>query len=279
MISTSSICFKVSWTELAGEAARPGSVRMAIRYCRVRRVRMPDAPLHVSLRPAGVSPAACVVRFAGPEPAGRPAWLPFFCCCSAMTRLSLDLERAAFGSLGKAIRRPFGLRMDLVDPSVVELPRLLARQILGELLHCLLLQRLVDRVRRAPSIGLQEWLADLTGVEGAAHALAELRLPLTKLAELRLPANRLLCILLRRQVLDDLLQRLSAQDRVHGLSCSNVLSSLDGRLSRIGCLLLRPEVLRPLVLRREGCIGNGACAKAAISCTDPCAADRAEDAG
>jgi hypothetical protein len=127
---------------------------------------------------------------------------------------------------------------------------------------------------------LRDGLADLAGAEGA-----ELRLPLAKLAELRLPAHCLLRKLLRRQVLDDLLQRLRALDRVHGLSCGNMLGGLDGRLDWIGRLLLRPkhiqlrEILRPWVLRREGCVGNAAGTKAAISRADPPAADRAEDAG
>jgi hypothetical protein len=93
-------------------------------------------------------------------------------------------------------------------------------------------------------------LADLTGSEAAAHCR--------------------LRKLLRRQVLDDLLQRLGALDRVHGLSRRNLLGYLD----RVQHLLL----CRPWVLRREGCIGSGTSTIAAIACTDPSAAERAEDA-
>ena len=104
-------------------------------------------------------------------------------------------------------------------------------------------------------------LADLTGSEGSAQALTELRLP----------AHCLLRILLRRQVLDDLLQRLGALDCVCGLSCRYLLRGLDRQLNRVGYLLLRPKGVelrdRPWVLRREGRAGDGAKA----------AADRAED--
>ncbi len=138
---------------------------------------------------------------------------------------------------------------------MAELPWLLRRQILGKLRHCLLLQRWA---LRAPSISVRLGgclATNLTDSEDSARALAKLRLP----------AHRLLRKLLRRQVLDDLLQCLGALERVHRLSGRDLLGSLNGQLDWVvGYLLLRPKRLL-----REGRVGNGTGGKAAISCTDP----------
>ena len=75
----------------------------------------------------------------------------------------------------------------------------------------------------------------------------------------------LLRILLRDEVLDDLLQRLGALDRVHGLPCRNLLGGLDGHLDRVRYLLLQKILRRPWILLGECRVGNGTGAKAAIS--------------
>lgn len=186
--------------------------------------------------------------------------------------------------------------MGLDAQSVAELSRLLSRKILGKLLQSLLLQRLIDRVRGAPTIDLWNALpdltrTDLTGAEGAAKALTKER------------PRRLLYPLLRREMLDDLLQRLRALDRMHRLFCGNLLGDLDRRHG-VGLMLRRgrvhllrprrihllrprrvqlrevlhcPRVLRPRVLRgsrhvgRE--IGNAAGVRAAIPRANASAAE------
>ena len=148
----------------------------------------------------------------------------------------LSFERVASGTRRSDPEATLGFQDGLGSQSEAELSRLLGREILGKLLQHLVLQRLVDHVLRSQTMELSEALADLAGTKGAAHAVAELPLR----------AHRLLRPLLRRQVLHKLLQslqRLRGLDRLHGLSCRDLLGELDGRqrLGRILHLQLRPK--------------------------------------